>query len=389
MKSSAVSPSAKSGFDPSLKVGVLGGGQLGSMLVQAAHPLGMALHVMGEEGAPCSSVTPHFQVGQVNNYEDVVHFGQAMDVLTIEMEAVHVQALTELERQGVEVYPQPAVIELIQDKGLQKQFYDDHRFPTAPFHWCDGKVDIRRHVDQFPLVQKLRKGGYDGKGVCILRSADDIDKAFDAPSILEERVDLEKELSVIVARNAHGQIESFPVVEQVFHPEANLVELLFSPAEIEDAVAEKATSIAVRLIEQLNMVGLLAVEFFLDRPGNLWVNEMAPRPHNSGHPTIEGAMTSQFEQLLRAVTHLPLGSTGLIQPVAMVNLLGEGTATGVPHYSGLSEVLAHEGVFPHLYGKQRVSPFRKMGHVTVMHPQLEQAKTIALKVSETLRISAK
>ncbi|MFM7386601.1 MAG: 5-(carboxyamino)imidazole ribonucleotide synthase, partial [Bacteroidota bacterium] len=289
-----------------------------------------------------------------------------------------------LEQEGCKVYPQPLVLELIRDKGLQKQFYQDNGIPTAEFALWEEGQDIPSGFSR-PFVQKLRRGGYDGKGVKVMRSDSEWNKRFTEPSILEAMVPFVKELSVIVARNANGEIAYFDPVECEFNAEANLVEFQFSPADISQEIASKAQEIAKEIISKLDMVGLLAVEFFLTEAGELLVNEMAPRPHNSGHHTIECCYTSQFEQHLRAVLNLPLGDTGLIMPGAMLNVVGEKGFEGPAVYVGLEEVLKLPGVYVHLYGKTNTKPFRKMGHVTILGRNLEEIKSKVTVVKHHLR----
>jgi 5-(carboxyamino)imidazole ribonucleotide synthase len=376
-------------FDTRKKIGVLGGGQLGRMLLQASIDLGLDLHVMDTKDCPCENIVPHFVEGNITDFEQVLNFGKNLDILTIEIENVNIEALEELERRGVKVYPQAKVIKLIQDKGLQKEFYERIKVETAPYHLISSTKEIEGLIDFLPAMQKLRKGGYDGKGVQAILDRNEVGKAFDAPSVLEKFVDLEKELSVIISRNEKGEISCFPIVEQEFNSEANLVEFLFSPADIENELALKAEKIAQKIIEELDMIGLLAIEFFLDKSGNLLVNEIAPRPHNSGHQTIEGNITSQFQQHLRCISGLPLGSTDTIQPSVMINLLGEKDSEGEASYIGLAESMKLEGVYPHIYGKKMSKPFRKMGHVTIINKDLKTAKKIALNVKETIQVVGK
>ena len=372
-------------YHPEFKLGVLGGGQLGRMLLQAAADIDVRLHILDPAAdAPCARMAPYFTQGSFADHDTVLAFGKGKDVLTVEIEHVATDALEQLESEGVNVYPQPRALRIIQDKGIQKQFYADNGIPTAPFTLIDGKEAIT----SFPIVQKMRTGGYDGKGVQILKSAADLDRAFDGPSVLEELVPFEKELSVIVARNPQGDIETFPVVEMVFNPVANLVEFQFSPANVSNQVATRAREIAVNVAESLDVVGLLAIEMFLLEDGSVLVNEMAPRPHNSGHQTIEGNYTSQFEQHLRSVLGLPLGSTDPIMPSAMINLLGAEGHTGPVKYAGLEEAMAIPGVYPHIYGKSNTKPFRKMGHVAVIHPDAQTCQEIALKVKDMIQVEA-
>lgn len=375
-------------YRPKTKLGILGGGQLGRMLIQEAIDLDVDVHVLDPDmNAPCKDIAHGFTLGSFNDFETVLKFGSEMDVLTIEIEHVNVDALHELEKQGVKVYPQPDVIRLIQDKGAQKQFYTKHTIPT-PDYCLIGENEVVQHTDFFPVFQKLRKGGYDGKGVQSLRTSADLSKAFSEASVLEKAVDLAKELSVIVARNPKGEIATFPTVELEFNPKANLVEFLFSPANISNEVEKTAQEIAKNIADKLGIVGLLAVELFLDKQGNVLVNEIAPRPHNSGHQSIEGNYTSQFMQHLRAILDLSLGNTEITKPSVMVNLLGEDGFSGEAVYEGLETVLALKGVNVHLYGKRFTKPFRKMGHVTVIAETLDEAKSTAKKVQQTLKVKA-
>jgi 5-(carboxyamino)imidazole ribonucleotide synthase len=308
--------------------------------------------------------------------------------VTIEIENVNVAALKELERKGKKVFPQPTVIELIQDKRIQKKFYQENHIPTADFVLTENAAEVRSHKSFLPAVNKLGKEGYDGRGVQILKSEADLSKAFDKPGLLEKLVDFEKEISVIVARNERGEIKSYPAVEMVFHPVHNLVEYLFSPAEISVSVAAKAEKIAISIIEKLNMVGILAVEMFVTKAGEVLVNEIAPRPHNSGHQTIEANVTSQYEQHLRSILNLPLGNTSVIAPSAMVNILGEDGFEGDAKYAGFQEVMNVSGVHVHLYGKKITKPFRKMGHVTIMDDDVESLKKKVNFVKQTLKVIA-
>jgi len=337
--------------------------------------------------APCSGLAG-FTAGKLTDFETVMKFGASCDIITIEIENVSTRALKALEDMGKKVFPQPGVIELIQDKRTQKKFFQDHGFPTADFMLTVNRKDVERNIDFLPAVNKLGREGYDGKGVQIIRSAADLAKAFDAPGLLEKFVDLEKEISVIVARNERGEVKAFPPVEMVFHPEANLVDFLFSPAQVSPDIVLRATTIAQELIGELKMVGILAVEMFVTRAGGILVNEIAPRPHNSGHQTIEGNTTSQYEQHLRAILNLPLGDTSVVLPAAMVNLLGEEGHTGEAKYMGMEGVLDIPGVYVHLYGKKMTKPFRKMGHVTIVDRNIESLKKKANFVKNTLKVTA-
>jgi 5-(carboxyamino)imidazole ribonucleotide synthase len=368
-------------------IGILGGGQLGRMLIQAGLDLNLNFKVLDPDSqAPCSSIS-NFTQGKLTDYDTVLRFGSACDLITIEIENVNTAALKELERQGKKVYPQPDIIELIQDKRKQKEFYRTNQIPTADFILIENKQEVIKNASYLPAVNKLGKEGYDGRGVQLLRSSQDLEKAFDAPGFLEKLIPFEKEISVIVARNESGEVKTFPPVEMVFHPEQNLVEYLFSPATISKKVSDQTNDIAIQIIEQLKMVGLLAVEMFVV-DDQVLVNEIAPRPHNSGHQTIEGNITSQYHQHLRSILGLPLGDTPITIPSAMVNLLGEPGFTGPALYEGIDLVLALGGVNVHLYGKTITKPYRKMGHVTIVDDNLDRLKEKAKFVKHTLKVKA-
>ncbi len=375
-------------FYQNSKLGVLGGGQLGRMLIQSGIDFNVNFSILDpDHEAPCKSLA-EFAVGKLTDYETVLAFGQSCDVITIEIENVNTKALRDLEKLGKKVFPQPAVIELIQDKRTQKEFYKANQIPTAKFILTQNKEEVIKNKDFLPAVNKLGKEGYDGRGVQILRSEKDVDKAFDAPGLLERLIDFEKEISVIVARNEQGVICSYPAVEMIFHPTQNMVEYLFSPAEISSSVAKMADDIARKVAEKIQIVGLLAVEMFVTKQGDVLVNEIAPRPHNSGHQTIEANVTSQYEQHLRAILNLPFGDTSILLPSAMVNLLGEEGYSGQAIYEGMKEVLAIEGAHIHLYGKKRTKPFRKMGHVTIVDADIESLRKKANFVKEHLKVIA-
>lgn len=375
-------------------IGILGGGQLGLMLLQAAIDWNLRVHVLDPDPeAPCRTLCTWFTPGSLTDYDTVYRFGQGVDVLTIEIERVNVDALEALEREGKRVFPQPSVIRIIQDKRRQKQFYRDHNLPTADFVLTENRADVAlveiHQPDFFPAFHKLGRDGYDGRGVQRIASVADVGKAFDAPGVLEQAVDFEKELAVIVARSQRGDVQTFPTVEMVFHPELNLVDYLFAPAQITSAINRQAQDIARRTADALGIVGLLAVELFLDKAGNVLINEVAPRPHNSGHHTLRANVTSQFEQHWRAILNYPLGDTTAYQPAAMVNLLGEDGHTGPAFYEGLETLLATPGVFPFFYGKAITKPFRKMGHVTVMDADLARLRAKVAVVKAGIRVISK
>ncbi|WP_031527590.1 5-(carboxyamino)imidazole ribonucleotide synthase [Dyadobacter crusticola] len=371
----------------SYRIGILGGGQLGLMLLQAAVDWNLDIHVLDPDAeAPCRKIAPHFQQGSLQDYNTVYEFGKNLDIITIEIEKVNVEALEALEKEGKKVYPQPSVIRQIQDKRIQKQFYLDHNLPTAEFILTENQQDVHNYLSFLPAFHKLGKDGYDGRGVQRLTSEADLSKAFDKPGLLEKAVDFEKELAVLVARNAQGETATFPTVEMVFHPEHNLVEYLFAPAEITEEINNKAQEIAKKTAEAFQIVGLLAVELFLTKDGEVLINEVAPRPHNSGHHTIRANATSQYEQHWRAILGLPLGSTQAYGPSAMVNLLGEDGFEGPAVYEGMEKLLAKDEVFPFLYWKSITKPFRKMGHITIMDSDLGALREKVEFVKNNIRV---
>jgi 5-(carboxyamino)imidazole ribonucleotide synthase len=379
----------KIGYGKHFQLGVLGGGQLGRMLIQETINYDVQVHCLDPDAeAPCKDVAHSLTVGSLNDFDTVYQFGQNKDVITVEIENVSIEALEKLEAEGKKVFPQPAVLKIIRDKGLQKQFYADNNIPTPAFYLVNNKEEITKYISEFPFMQKMRTGGYDGKGVTPLRNEKDLETAFEVPSVLEKFVDFEKELSVIVARNENGETKVYPTVECEFSPEANLVEFLFSPADVTPAIEKAAEELAINIIDKLGMVGILAVELFLTKDGQLLVNEIAPRPHNSGHHTIECNVTSQFEQHMRSVLNLPLGDTRIIQPGVMINLLGEKGYQGSVFYQGLENAIAIPGVKPHIYGKAETKSFRKMGHITIIAPTLEEAKKNGRKVKELVKVIA-
>lgn len=370
-------------------LGILGGGQLGRMVIQSAINYNLTIHILDpDENAPCRDICKKFTQGDLKDFDTVYAFGKECDVITIEIEHVNTKALYKLQSEGKKVFPQPHIIELIQDKRTQKQFYKDNQIPTSDFILTENRADVYEREDFLPAVHKLGKEGYDGRGVQLLKEASDMEKAFDAPGLLEKWIDFDKELAIIVARNEKGELRTFPIVECAFHPVHNMVEFLFSPADVSVEIAEKAKQVAIDVMQKLDMVGILAVELFLTKEGEVLVNEIAPRPHNSGHHTIESNFTSQFEQHIRSVMNMSLGSTDGRCPAAMVNLLGEAGFTGEVVVEGMDEALAEKGVFIHLYGKKTTKPFRKMGHVTILEEEISTLKPKAMKIKDTLKIKA-
>ncbi|HSI75904.1 MAG TPA: 5-(carboxyamino)imidazole ribonucleotide synthase [Lunatimonas sp.] len=370
-------------------LGILGGGQLGRMVIQAAINYNLTIHILDpDENAPCRDICKKFTQGDLKDFDTVYGFGKECDVITIEIEHVNTKALYKLQSEGKKVFPQPHIIELIQDKRTQKQFYKDNQIPTSEFILTENRADVYALEDILPAVHKLGREGYDGRGVQLLKESSDMEKAFDAPGLLEKWIDFDKELAIIVARNENGALRTFPVVECAFHPVHNMVEFLFSPADVSVEIAEKANQVAIDVMQKLDMVGILAVELFLTKEGEVLVNEIAPRPHNSGHHTIEANFSSQFEQHIRSVMNMPLGATEARCPAAMVNLLGEAGFTGDAIVEGMDEALSEKGVYIHLYGKKTTKPFRKMGHVTILEENLTALKSKAMKIKDTLKIKA-
>ncbi|RWU10300.1 5-(carboxyamino)imidazole ribonucleotide synthase [Pedobacter chitinilyticus] len=370
-----------------LKLGILGGGQLGRMLIQEAINYNLTTLVLDPDAdAPCKHIANYFENGSITDYDTVYNFGKKADIITIEIEKVNVEALEQLEKEGKKVFPQSRVIRLIQDKGIQKQFFKENDIPTAPFMLVNSKDDLTNGKFPFPYILKLRKDGYDGKGVMKINDASDVENAFQAPTLIEELVHFEKEIAVIVARNANGDVKTFPMVEMEFNPEANLVEFLISPSTYPESIQERAEKIAKDIAAALNITGILAVEMFITKHGDILVNELAPRPHNSGHQTIEGNYVSQFGQHLRAIFNLPLGDTRSISNAIMVNVLGEKGHDGVAKYDGLEKILSIDGVYVHLYGKKYTKPFRKMGHLTIIDQNREKAIEKARFVQQTLKV---
>jgi 5-(carboxyamino)imidazole ribonucleotide synthase len=376
-----------------LKIGILGGGQLGKMLLDVTRRYDLYTKVLDPAAdAPCSVGCKEFVQGSFNDYDTVLAFGEDCDVVTIEIEGVNTKALKELRVRGVKVFPQPEIVELIQNKIHQKQFYTDHNLPTSPWQGFSNNAELQSLLEagklKLPFVWKAATGGYDGRGVIIARTQEDISGIPDVPGLVEELADMENEIAIVVGRNEAGEIVAFPPVEMAFHPVANLVEYVFCPASMPDKIIEKASHIAGSLVEKLGIVGLLAVEMFVTRNGQVWINECAPRVHNSGHLTIEACVTSQFEQHLRAILGFPLGSTHLVRPAVMVNLTGEEGYSGPVYYDGADRVMAMEGAYIHLYGKTETRPYRKMGHVTITAETLEDAREKAMKVKEIIKVKS-
>lgn len=376
-------------FSSNFVLGILGGGQLGKMLLHETSRMDIRTAVLDPSGfSPCTGLTQIFEVGSLKDYDTVYNFGKLCDVLTIEIEHVNVEAMAQLEKEGVKVYPSSNLLRIIQDKRIQKEFYQSHSIPTSPFFTFKSKEELLGKELSYPCVQKSATMGYDGRGVNILRSAADLEKVGEGGGLIEDFVKNAREIAVIVARRPSGQMSCFPSVEMEFHPTANLVEFLFSPANLSAGEAEQAEQIALKVAEKMDLVGIMAIEMFITEAGEILVNESAPRPHNSGHHSIESAYTSQYEQHIRAILDLPLGSTVQRSAAVMVNLLGEADETGYVCYEGVDEVMEMEGVYVHIYGKKQTRPFRKMGHVTIVADNIEAAKEKAYKVKAHLKAKA-
>lgn len=373
------------------KIGILGGGQLGKMLAIEAANWHLPIYIMDQDQQfPAVPYAPFFQAGDFKNFDDVVQFGKKVDILTIEIEQINVDALFYLEKEGVKVYPKPSTVKVIQDKGLQKMFYQERDIPTARFQLFDDGNEIKEALKNkqitFPFVQKSRKDGYDGKGVVVVSNENDVTNLLDCPSIIEERINIKTEISILVARSVSGELIHYEPVEQHFNQEANLVSFLICPAELVKGTLSKMNEIASLIAIDLDLVGLLAIEFFLDENDGIFVNEVAPRPHNSGHHTQNSCETSQFEQHLRAILDLPLGSTRQHSIGAMVNIVGEPGYAGKTKYVGIEECMKIEGAHLHLYGKTETRPFRKMGHINIADKDRKKVLENIEKIKSTLRV---
>lgn len=374
-------------FSSDFKLGILGGGQLGKMLLSETRKFDIQTYVLDPSPvAPGRMACNQFFVGDLMDFDTVYNFGKQVDVLTFEIELVNIEALEKLESEGIKVYPSPKTLQQIQHKGRQKDFYVTHNIPTAPHQRFNSITELQQHPNTFPFVWKSAQFGYDGNGVKIIRTAEDLNGLPDVECIAETMVPFKNELAVIVARSPSGEIKTYPVVEMEFHPEANQVEYVICPARIDSDVANTARAIALKVSEHFNHVGLLAVEMFQTQDDQILINEVAPRPHNSGHYSIEASYTSQFEQHLRAILDLPLGNTESKAAGIMVNLVGSEGYSGDVVYENIEKILAIDGVTPHIYGKRETRPFRKMGHVTIVNEDIAKARTIAEEVKNAIRV---
>ncbi len=369
------------------KIGILGGGQLGRMLLQAGANYPVETFVM-ENGAECPSahLCHHFTKGDITNYDDVYNFGKTLDAITIEIESVNIDALKKLEEEGVTIYPRPAALEIIKDKIQQKNFYADNKIPTSEFVITRHRSELHNHIHFLPAAHKLAMGGYDGKGVQILKNENDLQKGFDENAVLEKLVTIKKEISVIIGINEKGNTAIYPPVEMIFNNDLNLLEYQLSPAKLDEKIVWKAEAVALAVVKNLKSAGIFAVELFIDINDNVLVNETAPRVHNSGHHTIEANFSSQFDMLWRIMLGYPLGNTKAIMNSAIVNLIGEKNFKGEAKYTHLDEILKIENVFVHIYGKKETKPGRKMGHVTILSNERQHLIHIANKVKQTLKV---
>ena len=374
----------------SMKAGILGGGQLGRMLLQAAANYTVETFVLeNDPHCPAAHLCHHFVLGDITNFDDVYAFGKKVDVLTIEIENVNIEALEKLEAEGVKVIPKPSAIKIIKNKIKQKGFYQVNEIPTSDFVVTHTKESLPHHHAFLPAVHKLGEGGYDGKGVQIIRTKEDFEKGFDAPSVLEKMVAIDKELAMIVAIAQDGSATLYPPAEMIFDPVLNLLDYQISPAVLPEKVSWKAEAIALKLVKAFNSPGLFAVELFVTKEEEVYVNETAPRVHNSGHHSIEANYSSQYDMLWRIMLNYPLGNPDAILPSAIVNILGAEGHSGEAVYTNLNEVLSMDNVFVHLYGKKQTKPGRKMGHVTIMHTDYQDLRYKANKIKHTLKVEAK
>ena len=375
-------------------LGILGGGQLGKMVLDVSNRWGLKVYVLDSNiECPSSKLCSKFFVGDLMDYDTVVKFGENVDLITIEIENVNVDALKFLESRGKKVFPQPRVIEIIQDKSKQKEFYIKNGIPTSSFRSCNGIEELKNLISKgeisYPFVWKAAKMGYDGYGVNKILDNKSLEKLSDCHCIIEELISIKKEISVMVGLRESGEILNYPVVEMEFNKDSNQVEYILSPAQISQELKIKAENLACNIAEKFKICGIIAVEMFLTNQDEILVNEVAPRPHNSYHFSIEGSYTSQFEQFLRAILDLPLGSTKILQNSVMVNLVGEKNSKGIVEYKNFDQIIGIEGVNPHIYGKLETKPNRKMGHITIINEDIELAKTIAKEIKETIIITTR
>lgn len=373
-----------------MKIGILGGGQLGYMFLQNALQYPVEIHVLDPSAeAPCALHAHHFVIGDFADYQTVVDFGKNVDAIGIEIEHVNKDALDYLKSIGKKVVPDPDTLSIIQDKSVQKKFYTDKGIPTAPYFELENWEDLKNKNIEFPVFQKANKGGYDGRGVQFLKSENDLDKQLKVPSIYEKTADYEKEISVVVVSDGKGNIVNYPVVELVFNMEYNQLDYLLMPSSLDEKTAAEAERIARLTVEKFNSAGVFAVEMFYNKDGSVWVNETACRVHNSGHSTIEAAQSSQFDQMLRILMDLPLGGTELKSTSAMVNLIGADGESGLAVIENIDEILNIPGAYIHWYSKKETRPGRKMGHITFLNSNIRKLKEDIEKVNKKVKITAK
>ena len=369
------------------KVGILGGGQLGRMLLQAAANYPVETFVMENDNeCPAAHLCHHFITGDIKKFDDVYNFGKDLDAITIEIESVNEDALQKLEDEGVKVYPSPSALTIIKNKILQKQFYKENSIPTAEFTITNSRSEISTHPEFLPAIHKIAMGGYDGRGVVSIKNKEEFVTGFDVPAVLEQKINIDKEISIIVASNG-SEMVLYPAIEMIFHPELNLLDYQVSPTDLSENILWKLEDVARKVVNNLNSPGIFAVEMFIDKENNIWVNETAPRVHNSGHHTIEANYSSQFDMLWRIMLGYPLGNTKHILPAAMVNIVGDESSSGTANYHGLEHVLQMENVFVHIYGKTQTKPGRKMGHVTILGKERQELILAAHKIKQILTVT--
>ena len=380
-------------FSSNKIIGILGGGQLGKMTLEVSNKWGIKIYILDpDEDCPSKSLCNEFFQGDLMDFDTVYNFGQKVDVITIEIENINVDALEKLKKENKIVYPQPEILKIIQDKSLQKEFYLKNNIPSTPFITCNSKQEIKKFISNgdrtYPFIWKSSKMGYDGYGVKLIEDNNSIEEVPDKHCIIEDKAEIEKELSVMVVSMPSGQLINYPAVEMEFNNRSNQVEYIISPARISQEIKEKAENIALRVSELFGNIGLLAVEMFLTTDGDILVNEVAPRPHNSYHFSIEGSETSQFEQLIRSILDLPVGKTSIINNSVMVNLVGEDNTKGPVVYKNMDQIIGIKGVNSHIYGKKETRPNRKMGHITVTNSNIEEAIKIAKEIKETVKVTS-
>ncbi len=372
-----------------LKVGILGGGQLGRMLLQEAANYEVETHILeNDDACPAAHLCHFFVKGDIRDYDTVYHFGKTLDAITIEIEHVNIDALEKLESEGVKVFPKPSVLRIIKNKVLQKQYYVEQQVPTAPFAITHSRNEISQHQDLLPAVHKLAEGGYDGRGVQVIDNLDAAKDGFDEHSVLEKKISIKKEIAVIIAIDQKGKTAFYPPVEMVFNKDLNMLDYQLCPADIPEKVLWKLEAIALTVVKNFNSPGLFAVELFVDHDDEVYVNETAPRVHNSGHHTIEAHYSSQFDMLWRIMLDLPPGNTRAIMPSVMVNIIGAEGHTGKPVYEGLQEVLAIDNAYVHIYGKLQTKPGRKMGHITIMSQEKQDLLHKANKIRQAFNVTS-